>query len=613
MDLTTTVVIAHGSQEERRRLAQSLGQTGAAVLLASNGEEALRTTVGSNPHVVVAQAALPGVSGFDLRTRLGATGLEIPPILVITGAGDSLPAEPLDGVYVVTEEQLSRHDLASFVRRILIGTELHGEFADGLGVLYGDLARTAFGGLVQVLARHGVSGRLEIAGPVASGLWLRDGRVVDAWCGEAGGLKAFYRLADLQAAAWSLTDEDPGERSAITADTATLVLETVDDRVAVHEALQELPSLDARPRVQIGKSFFNLEFSPIERQVMATVQKVTTLAELLDRIDVTDREVLAAVLRLRELGILQLVEPAGRVHVLTDSTADLSRLDARRHGVEIVPVSIVFGGDVFMDGIDITPDEFHRRLAGSRELPVTNPATRGEFLSVYRRVVPTGDVLAVLCSAGLSGSLENAREAAEEGLDELRELRRQRQVQAEPVIRTVDSRQCSGSLGMMAVFAARLLKGGAGLDETARRLESIGRRFRTLLAVASPEFLHSGRRLELPDGGARGDRSTRWLLRLEDGELNPVATVRGPEVARQRLLELAAEGVAPDAPVFATVVHASEPAQAAALRAAVEARFEVVELVQHPIGPAVTCNTGPGAIGVGLFQPTPDERELLRG
>lgn len=611
MDLTTTVVIAHGSQDERRRLAQSMNQVGVAVLLASNGEEALRTTVGSNPQVVVTHSRLPGVPGAELRTRLAATGLEIPPILILAEAEDELPEELPDGVYVVSPANLAASGLAVFVQRVLIGRELRGEFADGLGVLYGDLARTAFGDLVQVLARHRTTGRLEIAGQVASGLWLRGGRVVDAWYGEIVGLKAFHRLADLQAAAWSLTDDDPGDRERITADAATLVLETVDERVAVHELLQRLPSLDARPRVQIGKSFFHLEFSAIERQVMATVQKVTTLAELVDRVEATDREVLEAVLRLREMEILSLIEPAGRVHVLTDSTADLTSLDARRHGVEIVPVSIVFGADVYMDGIDITPDEFHRRLAGSRELPVTNPATRGEFLSVYRRVIPTGDVLAVLCSSKLSGSLDNAREAAEEGLEELRELRRQRQVQAEPMIRTIDSLQCSGPLGMMAVFAARLLKRGASLDETARRIEGIGRRFRTMLAIASLEQLRAGQRIALPASHERADRSTRWLLRLEEGELKLAETVRGVEVARERLLELAAEGVAADRPVFATVVHASEPAQAAALRARVEARLDVIELTQHPIGPAVTCNTGPGAIGIALFQPTADELELL--
>ncbi len=611
MDLTTTVVIAHPSADERRRLALALQGAGITVLSASNGEEVLRTSVGSDPDVVVTHSRLPGLPGVELRTRLAVTGLEIPPILVVAERSDDVPGELPEGVYVVPAEQIADDGLIDFLRRILLAADLRGEFSAGGAVLHGDLARTSFGDLVQALERHRVRGRLEIASSVPAGLWLADGRVVDAWYGSIEGRKAFHRLAGLQSSAWSLTDDDPGDRDSIAADAGSLVLEAVEERVATHEALQELPSLDARPRVQLGDRFFQLEFSPVERQVMASVQQVTTLAELVDRVPASDREVLEAIHRLHALEILSLVEPAGRVHVLTDSTADLSVLDARRHGVEIVPVSIVFGSEVFMDGIDISPDEFHRRIGRGGELPVTNPATRGEFLSVYRRVVPTGDVLAVLCSSRLSGSYDNARAAAEDGLDELRALRRERQVQAEPRIRILDSGQCSGPLGMMAVLATRLLKGGASLEETARRVESIGRRFTTLLTVTTLEFLRRGQSLRPTPAGGRPAAGTRWVLKLVEGGLEPVDTVIGVEAAHRRMLELAAADVEPDRPVLATVVHASEPAQAAALRGLVERSFRVAELQQHPIGPAVTCNAGPGAVGIGLFQPTDDELELL--
>jgi DegV family protein with EDD domain len=274
--------------------------------------------------------------------------------------------------------------------------------------------------------------------------------------------------------------------------------------------------------------------------------------------------------------------------------------------VGLVAASIVLDGTVFKDGVDLTPEDFARRLKGVRQLPVTAPVTRGELLEAFRRAAASSDVLAVLCSSGLSKTYEHAVAAVAEGAEELLRARREAGVSGEPVVLTLDSRQSSGPLGLLVTLAARLAAGGLTVQQVAERVADIAARMRTHFMVSSLEYLQHA-------GAVRPEKlKGRAILHLAGGVLQIVDRV-DQAVAMARLVDRAAEGVNPSAPVIATVVHASAPAEASQLRALLEQRLEVVELVERQMGPAVTCHVGPGTVGVGLFVATDQELELLRG
>ena len=76
-------------------------------------------------------------------------------------------------------------------------------------------------------------------------------------------------------------------------------------------------------------------------------------------------------------------------------------------------------------------------------------------------------------------------------------------------------------------------------------------------------------------------------------------------------LDLLSGGIDVTRPVMVSLVHASAPAELAELRVRVEAMFNVRELSEHQMGPAVTCHTGPGAVGAAVLQPTEEELELI--
>ncbi len=245
-------------------------------------------------------------------------------------------------------------------------------------------------------------------------MWVYEGAILDAWRAPARGLKAFNRLAGLPGGGFTLTLEPPPEaEQTLGEDIGALVVEAVDERVELADALAGLPTLDARPEVQVTGDFFSLEFSPVERETLSQAQVAKTFGDLVDLVEATDLEVVRAVQRLIGLEILRLNEPEGQVHILTDSTSDLLAIDARRLGIQVAPVSVQFGNEVFKDGIDLQSEDFHRKLKESGAMPRTHPVSRGEFVQIFRRLSPSGDVVAVLCSAGLSATYRNALAAVE--------------------------------------------------------------------------------------------------------------------------------------------------------------------------------------------------------
>ncbi|MHB8071956.1 MAG: DegV family protein, partial [Candidatus Cryosericum sp.] len=98
------------------------------------------------------------------------------------------------------------------------------------------------------------------------------------------------------------------------------------------------------------------------------------------------------------------------VHLVTDSTACLPKEYADEHGVTVVPLKVSLDGEYFRDGIDITADEFYRRLVAGAKGGSTQPSPE-QFASAYRAILdrdPTGDIISVHVSSRASGTLNSA-------------------------------------------------------------------------------------------------------------------------------------------------------------------------------------------------------------
>ncbi len=103
-----------------------------------------------------------------------------------------------------------------------------------------------------------------------------------------------------------------------------------------------------------------------------------------------------------------------RVAVVTDSTADLRPTLRDQLSVTVVPLTVTVGGQSFLDGVEIQPEEFYRRLAASGSIATTSQPSPGMFADAYRQALSNHDqVLSLHISAKLSGTYQAAVQGAE--------------------------------------------------------------------------------------------------------------------------------------------------------------------------------------------------------
>ena len=146
----------------------------------------------------------------------------------------------------------------------------------------------------------------------------------------------------------------------------------------------------------------------------------------------------------------------GGIHIVTDSSCDLTEDDLGQLDIEIVPLSIRFGEDEFTDGVDLTVADFYGRMARSYDLPQTSCPSPGAFEQAFRKASEAG-AEAVIClniSGELSNTLQSARTASSAVAEQI-------------PVHVVDSRSVSSGLGSLVLEAA-----GA-----AREAADIGRHF----------------------------------------------------------------------------------------------------------------------------------------
>ncbi|MDP2673956.1 MAG: DegV family protein, partial [Dehalococcoidia bacterium] len=172
------------------------------------------------------------------------------------------------------------------------------------------------------------------------------------------------------------------------------------------------------------------------------------------------------------------------VRIVTDSTADLPQKLADDLGISIVPLSVIFGDEVFREGIDIDHDLFYDKMAHGRILPTTSAPSVGEFLEVYEPLLKeTDEIVSLHLSSKLSATYNNACQAAQLLAD--RGAR----------IEVIDTRVVS--LGMMfaVLAAARAAREGCDIDQIRAMVERTIGRIRIYIMLDTLEYVRRGGRI----------------------------------------------------------------------------------------------------------------------
>jgi len=278
-----------------------------------------------------------------------------------------------------------------------------------------------------------------------------------------------------------------------------------------------------------------------------------------------------------------------RVAIVTDSASDLPAAEAAAAGIAVVPLIVNFGAQTFKAGVDLSVDEFWRRMtAPDAPFPTTAAAAPGEFQQIYQAAFDGGadEIVSVHVAGTLSGTIKSAEIA--------------RTLFPDRDIHIVDTVSASMGTGMLALMGADLARQGVAAAEIARILASRTKDLAIYLCLDTLEFLKRGGRIS----GARAAIGTmlnvKPIITVQDGVVEQADRVRTRTKARERVLELLTAK-----PLERIAVLHTPNADIDEFADKIRARSGLPEadVLVMTVGPSVGPHRGPGCVGgVGLLR-----------
>ena len=276
------------------------------------------------------------------------------------------------------------------------------------------------------------------------------------------------------------------------------------------------------------------------------------------------------------------------VRIVTDSTCDLPIKTVTRYGIRVIPLYINVGKQSFVDGVDITRQEFYKKLPDFPEHPTTAAPAPVKFCEVYESLADEGatHILSIHISVKLSAVVDVAHIAAHE-------------TKSIPVT-VFDSRQLSLGTGFLVETAAQLAAEGCSINMIISKINDQIRRTHVFAALDTLEFLKRSGRMNGILAGLGSFLQIKPILTMYDGKPG-AERVRTRQRAMLRLVEMLREVGTYER---LAILHTNAPDRVTELREkAAHLRFDD-EILEADITPVIGTHVGPGAVGFAVIAKT---------
>ena len=279
-----------------------------------------------------------------------------------------------------------------------------------------------------------------------------------------------------------------------------------------------------------------------------------------------------------------------RVTVVSDTTAYLPGEVVEANQIKLVSLYINWAGERTERESDITDiDAFMDELRTGEHLPTTSQPSVGDFMAAYEPLVADGgEVVSIHISGGISGTVESARQAAEQ---------LEREGKGGERVHVMDSETAAGGLGIVALAAARSAGRGSDAEQVRADAQAARDALKMWFAIDTLEFLKRSGRI---GGAAAWIGSTlriKPILTLER-EMVPVERVRTSKRAFERMVDYARQRKDSGAAGW-VVQHIQTGGEAERLVDACREVFGCEPAFVSEVGPVLAAHTGPGMLGVG--------------
>ena len=274
------------------------------------------------------------------------------------------------------------------------------------------------------------------------------------------------------------------------------------------------------------------------------------------------------------------------VKIVTDSLSDITSDVAQGLGITVVPLTVLFGHETFLDRVTITTDEFYRRLINGTVWPTTTQPTPKAFADVYDKLAAeTDEILVVTVSSKLSVTYQSAT-----GGKSLMTKRCR--------VEVIDSQTVAMGLGLIVLAAAKKAQAGVKLNELFDFVSKSLSRSHLIIYFDTLKYLAKGGRIGKAQGLLGAMLMVKPILTVKDGEIAPLTRVRSLAVGMDYIYR----AVAGLSPVEALAVeHTTNPADAERMAERLSSIIPKEHINRSTVSPVIGVYAGPGAFAVTVF------------
>lgn len=278
-----------------------------------------------------------------------------------------------------------------------------------------------------------------------------------------------------------------------------------------------------------------------------------------------------------------------KIAVMTDSTAYIPEELREEYNIHMVPLSVVFGEESYREEIDITTEEFYKKLKEVKELPTTSQPSIGYITQKLEQLAEDYDaVISVHLSSEISGTFQAVVSAGEmvEGID----------------VYAYDSEASCFIQGFYCYEAVKLSKENKSPEEIIARLDEMKESMHAYFMVDDLTNLQRGGRLSNAQALLGSLLQVKPILHFVDKKIVPFEKIRTRKKAIQRIMSILEEKASQGKDLKVSFIHANNEASAKALEKEFKEKFPEAETSISYFGPVIGTHLGEGAVGLGWYE-----------
>ena len=275
------------------------------------------------------------------------------------------------------------------------------------------------------------------------------------------------------------------------------------------------------------------------------------------------------------------------VKIVTDSLSDITSDLAKELGITVVPLTVFFGHESYLDRVTITTDEFYDRLIHGNIWPTTTQPPPKDFTDVYDKLTEeTDEILVITLSSKLSGTYQSALAGKE-------------LVKKKCQIEVIDSLTVAMGLGLVVISTARKAQTGAKLDEVTDFARKALDRSHFIAYFDTLKYLAKGGRVGRAQGLLGSMLSIKPILTVKEGEISPVTRLRSQAAGREYLYNFITSF--PQIEMLA-VEHTTLPDEADSLAERLGPSYPKEIIYRSTVSPVLGVYGGPNALAVTVLE-----------